>query len=121
MRRQPSRKMSICEPVVNESEIQGGTKMNAINVALLSVAFGINFFGGGLLKPDNCRNECLYEFCGAHSRYSLLAYFIVGNIGSIGMAIVNIVNSFSNFLVPSVINMFGSAERTIFWCSFSYM
>lgn len=46
MRRQPSRKMSICEPVVNESEIQGGTKMNAINVALLSVAFGINFFGG---------------------------------------------------------------------------
>lgn len=95
--------------------------MNAINVALLSIAFGINFFGGGLLKLVNCRNECLYEFCGAHSRYLLLAYFIVGNIGSIGMAIVNIVNSFSNFLVPSVIKTFGSAERTIFWCSFSYM
>lgn len=47
--------------------------------------------------------------------------FTVGNIGSICMAIVNIVNSFSNFLVPSVIKMFGSAERTIFWCSFSYM
>lgn len=121
MRRQPSRKMSICEPVVKESEVQGGTKMNAINVAILSVAFGINFFGGGLLKLVTCRNECLYEFCGAHSRYSLLAYFIVGNIGSIGMAIVNIVNSFSNFLVPSVIKTFGSAERTIFWCSFSYM
>ena len=37
------------------------------------------------------------------------------------MAIVNIVNSFSNFLVPSVISFFGSAERTIFWCAFSYL
>lgn len=45
MRRQPSRKMNTCESVTNESDVQGGTKRNAINVALLSIAFGINFFG----------------------------------------------------------------------------
>ncbi|CBK25319.2 uncharacterized protein [Blastocystis hominis] len=101
MRRQSSRKMSICEPVINKSEVQGGTKMNAINVALLSVAFGINFFGT--------------------NAFMNFAVPILGNIGSIGMAIVNIVNAFSNFLVPSVIKMFGSAERTIFWCGFSYI
>ena len=37
------------------------------------------------------------------------------------MAIVNFVNSFSNFLVPSVISFFKTPERTIFFCGFSYL
>lgn len=39
--------MSTYESATNEADVQGGTKKNAINVALLSVAFGINFFGRG--------------------------------------------------------------------------
>lgn len=37
------------------------------------------------------------------------------------MAIVNFVNSFSNFLVPSVISFFKTPERTLFFCGFSYL
>ena len=37
------------------------------------------------------------------------------------MAIVNYVNAFSNFLVPSVISFFGTPERALFWCGFSYL
>ena len=37
------------------------------------------------------------------------------------MAIVNFVNSFSNFLVPSVISFFKTPERTLFISGFSYL
>lgn len=45
----------------------------------------------------------------------------VGNLASVCMAIVNYVNAFSNFLVPSVISLFGSPQRALFWCCISYM
>lgn len=44
-----------------------------------------------------------------------------GNLASVCMAIVNYVNSFSNFLVPSMISLFGSPQRALFWCCLSYM
>ena len=45
----------------------------------------------------------------------------LGNLGSVCMAIVNYVNAFSNFLVPSVISLFGSPQRALFWCCLSYV
>ena len=37
------------------------------------------------------------------------------------MAIVCYVNTFANFLVPSVISWFKYPEKSLFWCIFSYM
>ena len=45
----------------------------------------------------------------------------LGNLGSVCMAIVNYVNAFSNFLVPSVISLLGSPQRALFWCCLSYV
>lgn len=45
---------------------------------------------------------------------------ILGNLGSISMALLYFSNSFSNFFVPPILNWFKSERNTMFWTSFEY-
>lgn len=42
-------------------------KLRMRNVFLLSVAFGIDFFGAEFHTTFIIRNKCLHEFCSSHS------------------------------------------------------
>lgn len=45
---------------------------------------------------------------------------ILGNVGSISMALLYFSNSFANFFVPPLLNLFGNERRAMFWTVFEY-
>lgn len=45
---------------------------------------------------------------------------ILGNLGSISMAVLYFSNSFANFFVPPILNLFKNERQTMFWCVFEY-
>ena len=45
---------------------------------------------------------------------------ILGNLGSISMALLYFSNSFANFFVPPILNWFKNERNTMFWASFEY-
>lgn len=45
---------------------------------------------------------------------------ILGNVGSVSMALLYFSNSFANFFVPPLLNLFGNERRAMFWTVFEY-
>lgn len=45
---------------------------------------------------------------------------ILGNLGSISMSVLYFSNSFANFFVPPILNLFKNERQTMFWTVFEY-
>ena len=45
---------------------------------------------------------------------------ILGKLGSVSMALLYFSNSFANFFVPPILNLFKNERSTMFWVSFEY-